>query len=139
MVSAALGGVSLRTATWWGKNKIYTTTPSSHITCWSDSLEVVSELGSVEIAKTGQWDGTVIGLVAGQNHAKLGVSISKNVALSIFGDMNQEGATLKSDGCDTSQNGRGGLFFVVENKTLTDGMKLLLKGKTAGTSEADDD
>lgn len=53
--------------------------------------------------------------------------------------MNQEGATLKSDGCDTSQNGRGGLFFVVENKTLTDGMKLLLKGKTAGTSEADDD
>jgi hypothetical protein len=95
-------------------------------------------LGSVEIAKTGQWDGTLIGLVAGQNHAKLGVSISKNVALSIFGDMNQEGATLKSDGCSTSQNGRGGLFFVVENKTLADGIKLLLNGKTAGTSEAND-
>ena len=137
MVSAVLDGVSLRTATWWGKNKIYTTTHSTRITCWSSSL---GDAGTVEIAKTGQWkDGTVIGLVAGQNHAKLGVTLSKTVSYAIFGDMNQEGATVKSDGCDTSQNGRGGLFFVVENKTLADDMKLLLKGKTAGTSAASDD
>ena len=36
MVSAVLGGVSLRTAT--GATQIYTTTSSTSITCWEDSL-----------------------------------------------------------------------------------------------------
>lgn len=40
MVSAVLGGVSLRAATWWGRNKLYTTTPSSRITCWDDSKTI---------------------------------------------------------------------------------------------------
>jgi hypothetical protein len=37
------------------------------------------------------------------------------------------------------QNGRGGLFFVVEDKTLFDDLKLLLKGETAGTKASNGD
>ena len=134
MVSAELGGISLRVATWWGSHKIYTTTPSTRITCWDNSLGDTHKLGTIEIAKSGQWDGTPIGLVSGQNHAKIGVSLSASVNYSIFGDMNQEGAILKSTGCDTAQNRRGGLFFVVKNKPLTDSLRLLLRGETARTS-----
>src|SRR4029077_9127448 len=54
MVSAVLGGVSLRTATWWAKPMIYTTTASTTIACWNDSL---GKAGPIEIATTGQWDG----------------------------------------------------------------------------------
>jgi hypothetical protein len=139
MISAALDGVSLRTATWWGHNKIYTTTPSSRITCWNHSLGLVRDLGTVEIAKTGQWDGEVLGLKASENHAKIGVSMSRNSSYSIFGDMNQEGALLKSQDCTTSQNGRGGLFFVVEDEILHESMKQLLHGDTAGTKPSEDD
>jgi hypothetical protein len=139
MVSAVLDGVSLRTATWWGNNRIYTTTPSSRITCWDGSLGAVHDLGTVEIAKTGQFDGEVFGLKSGENHAKIGVSTSRNAPYSIFGDMNQEGALLKSQDCSVSQNGRGGLFFVVEDEILFGGMKQLLKGETAGTKPSDDD
>ena len=84
-------------------------------------------------------DGEVIGLKGGENHAKIGISTSRNTTYSIFGDMNQEGATLKSQDCSTSQNGRGGLFFVVENEALFGGMKQLLKGDTAGTKPSEDD
>src|SRR3984893_1011968 len=38
MVSAVLGGVSLRTATWWASPMIDTTTASTTIACWNDSL-----------------------------------------------------------------------------------------------------
>jgi hypothetical protein len=61
MVSAALDGVFLRTATWLSNNKIYTTTPSSRITWWDASLGAVQDIGTVEIA-TGQYDGEVFGL-----------------------------------------------------------------------------
>jgi hypothetical protein len=139
MISAVLDGISLRTATWWGNNKIYTTTPSSRITCWDASLGDPRELGSVEIAKTGFWNGEVLGLVASQNHAKIGVSKTRNVTVSIFGDMNQEGALLKAQDCTTSQNGRGGLFFVVDDKVLFEGIKSLLKGETAGTKASEEE
>jgi hypothetical protein len=139
MISAVLDGVSLRVASWWSRNKIYTTTPSRRITCWDPSLGEVQDLGTVEIATTGQWAGEVLGLKGGENHAKIGVSTSRNTSYSIFGDMNQEGALSKSQDCTTSQNGRGGLFFVVENEILFQSMKQLLKGETAGTKASEDD
>ncbi|MGB6690744.1 MAG: deoxyribonuclease II family protein [Terracidiphilus sp.] len=130
LVSSILGGVSLRAATWWAKPTIPTTTADSAIGCWSDSL---SKAGAVEIATTGEWDGTVIGLKGGLgtnfNHAKVGVAISGAKDLSIFGDMNQQGAL--SDNCASSQNGRGGLFYVVKDGALSADLAALLKGDTA--------
>jgi Deoxyribonuclease II len=114
MVSALLGGVSLRTATWWANPKIYTTTSSTSIGCWDPSL---GNPGPVEIATTGQWDGREFGLGGGSgpnfNHAKIGVSTSGDTHFSIFGNMNQQGAV--SGRCGSSQNGRGGLFYVIDN------------------------
>lgn len=131
-VSAVLGGTSLRTATWWNAPKIYTTTASKKISCWDSSL---SQPGRVEIATTGQWDGTDFGLTGGPgayfNHAKIGVSISNAKHLAIFGDMNQQGAVTGN--CASSQNGRGGLFFVVENPALTTSLTALIDGDTAPT------
>jgi hypothetical protein len=131
MVSSALGGVSLRTATWWTKPMIYTTTESTAIACWNDSL---GKAGPVEIATSGQWDGTIFGLKGGPgpnfNHAKLGVSISGGEHYSIFGDMNQQG-TVSGPNCASSQNGRGGLFYVVDNAELSQSLKSLISGDTA--------
>jgi hypothetical protein len=53
--------------------------------------------------------------------------------------MNQEGALLTSQDCSAHQNGRGGLLFVLEDKRLFDGVRLLLKGETAGTKPSADD
>ena len=50
---------------------------------------------------------------------------------AIFGDMNQEGSLSKSKGCNLHQNGRGGLFFVVEDPTLHDEVAKLIAGDTA--------
>jgi hypothetical protein len=47
--------------------------------------------------------------------------------------MNQQG-TLSGTNCASSQNGRGGLFYVVDNKPLNDAVKNLIKGDTAPTS-----
>lgn len=131
MVSAILGGVSLRTATWWRKPMIYTTTASTTIACWNDSL---GKAGAVEIATTGQWGGKKFGLRGGPgpnfNHAKLGVSISGDEHYSIFGDMNQQG-TASGPNCASSQNGRGGLFYVVDNTDLSSSLRDLITGDTA--------
>lgn len=132
MVSAVLGGVSLRVATWWMNSKIYTTRASAKIACWDTAL---GKPGRVEIATTGQWDGKELGLegapAAGYNHAKIGVSISGNRHYAIFGDMNQEGA-LSGD-CSLHQNGRGGIFFVIDNQALFDSVTSLIDGNTAPT------
>lgn len=132
LVSSMLGGTSLRTATWWANPKIYTTTVSKKVTCWDDAL---GKPGRVEIATTGQWQETEFGLTGGLganfNHAKIGVSISNAKHYSIFGDMNQQGAI--SGSCGSSQNGRGGLFFVVDNETLTTSLTNLIDGNTAPT------
>jgi hypothetical protein len=131
MVSALLGGVSLRAATWWASPEIPTTTASTSIACWSNSL---AKPGAVEIATTGHWAGKEIGLTGGLgpnfNHAKIGVSTSGNHHYSIFGDMNQQG-TLSGPKCNSSQNGRGGLFYVIDNPELFDGVKNLISGGTA--------
>jgi hypothetical protein len=85
LVSAELGGVSLRTATWWATPKIPTTTSSSEISCWDDTL---GSPGAVEIATSGQWEGKEFGLTGGPganfNHAKTGVSTSESHAYSFL-------------------------------------------------------
>lgn len=132
MVSATLDGVSLRTATWWANPKIPTTTASTKIACWDDSL---SKPGAVQIATSGQWNDIEIGLTgsagANFNHAKIGVSTSGSHHYAIFGDMNQQGAL--SGNCASSQNGRGGLFYVLDNKSLSESVGALIEGGTAPT------
>jgi hypothetical protein len=68
------------------------------------------------------------------NHAKIGVSLSgSSKNYSIFGDMNQQGS-LSGPNCKSSQNGRGGLFDVIDNKELSDSVTALIKGSTAPTT-----
>ena len=129
MVSALLGGEPLRAATWWTKPEIPTTTATTAIECWDPSL---GKPGAVEIATSGSWMGKTIGLegVADPegNHAKIGISTGTH-AYAIFGDMNQQGALAGN--CKSSQNGRGGLFFVVEDAQLFSSVQGLIKGGTA--------
>lgn len=136
LVSATLGGVPLRVASWWEDPKIYSTDGDA-IEGWPGSL---GASGAVEIATTGTWDGTAIGLTGGggkmYNHAKLGVSTDASKPLCIFGDMNQQGAirdhrTKPVVTMASSQNGRGGTFYVLENATLFASLSALLKGATA--------
>jgi len=130
MVSAILGGVSLRTATWWTRPAIPTTTAATPVVCWDDP----SKPGAVEIAVTGIWNGKKIGLTGGaspnHNHAKIGVSTSGTSDYAIFGDMNQQGS-LAGPNCASSQNGRGGLFYALPNTALRDGVRALIAGDTA--------
>ena len=51
---------------------------------------------------------------------------------AIIGDMNQQGA-LSPPGCNKSQNGRGGLFFAVQDDRLFESVKELIDGETAST------
>jgi hypothetical protein len=134
MVSATLSGVPLRAATWWADPEIPTTTDSTTITCWNGSL---GNPGAVQIAATGQWQGTTFNLEGGPqlnaNHAKLGVSTDPDQPLVIFGDLNQQG-TLTGTNCASSQNGRGGTFYVLSNSALFGGVTDLIRG---GTADAD--
>jgi hypothetical protein len=133
MVSAVLDGVSLRAATWWANPKIPSTTSSTTIDCWDSSL---SQPGAVEIATSGQFGGTTFGLQGiaqpNGNHAKIGVSTTGSHHYAIFGDMNQQGAI--SGNCKSSQNGRGGLFFVIDDAELSDSVKSLIGGDSAPTA-----
>jgi hypothetical protein len=134
MVSSILDGASLRTATWWASPQIYSTTSTTKIACWDTSL---SQPGAIAIATTGHWQDTEFGLTGGLgtnfNHAKLGVSTSGNKHYAIFGDMNQQG-TISGPNCASSQNGRGGLFYVVDDEELSAGLAALIDGNTAPTS-----
>lgn len=141
MVSSLLGGVSLRTANWSEQtlDLIPSTTADTPIGCWQPSDPSLSAPpGAVDIATTGQWEKTPFSLEAGGikgnavgdgNHAKLGVSTSGTSHYSIFGDMNQQGAL--SGKCSASQNGRGGMFFVIDNAQLWTSLSGLLKGDSA--------
>jgi hypothetical protein len=103
--------------------------------CWSSSL---STPGPVQIAASGTWAGKTFGLQGGagpnDNHAKLGVSTSGTNHYAIFGDMNQQGAL--SGNCASSQNGRGGTFYVLDNQQLWTSVSSLLTGGTAPTQPA---
>ena len=137
MVSSVLDGVSLRTATWWANPQIYSTTASTTIGCWDNSL---SKPGAVEIATTGHWNGTEFGLTGGlgtnYNHAKLGVSTSGDKHYAIFGDMNQQGS-VSGPKCSSSQNGRGGLFYVVNDQDLATSLGSLIDGQSAPVKDGD--
>ena len=133
LVSSTLGGIGLLTATWWMDPEIPTTRASTRISCWDPSLQ---KPGPVVIARTGNWAGEDFGLTGGPgkdfNHAKIGVSTSGTEPFSIFGDMNQQG-TITGPNCDSSQNGRGGLFYVVNNADLHDSVTALIGGAALAT------
>ena len=124
LVSALLGALPLRTATWWtNPDKIPDTRDDSPIDCWDANL---ARPGRVESSATGVWNGTPFGLIGTAhdgNHAKFAVSLDPAQPLVVFADMNQEGALNAADNshahCKASQNSRGGLFFVLENTELT--------------------
>lgn len=137
LVSAQVGKVPLRVASWWADPAIYSTEHHTHISCWANRI---GEPNQVQIATTGKWKGVELGLTGGDgtqyNHAKLGVSMDAKKPLSIFGDMNQQGAIYPGSAyprqrCSSSQNGRGGTFYVVENEILWKSMSDLLKGESA--------
>ena len=141
MVSAKLGGVGLRTATWWANPQIPSTTAASTLNCWPTDGSL-GKPGPVQIATSGTWNHVVFGLQGGlggdHNHSKLGVSTSGAAPLVIFGDENQQGALTKDltkAGCGSSQNGRGGMFYVLNNATLASQVSALLAGQTAETEE----
>jgi hypothetical protein len=140
LVSAQLGGLPLRVATWWvNPNAIYST-PSGHLPqCWAPGL---GKPGAVEIALSGNWRGTPLGLKGGPgkkfNHAKIGISTDAKRPISIFGDMNQQGALepgadAKVNLCTVHQNGRGGTFYVLRHSKLHASLTQLLRGDTAPT------
>jgi hypothetical protein len=136
MVSSVLGGVSLRTANWWtNPDALPSTTADTALLCWDNSL---SKPGAVEIATSGHWKGTEFGLKGGVNpegnHAKLGVSTSANSSYTIFGDMNQEG-DIGGKKCSASQNGRGGMFFVMINPQLATSVAGLIAGGSASLGD----
>ena len=64
-----------------------------------------------------QLGGRTLGLIGGQRTTPRSASprrVAKHYA--IFGDLNQQGTINPGKGkCDSSQNGRGGMFFVVKN------------------------
>ena len=130
MVSALLGGEPLRAATWYARPEIPTTTASTTVGCWDNSLGAP---GAVENATSGTWKDHPIGLEGipepNGNHAKIGVSTGTH-NYAIFGDMNQQGS-LSEPKCKSSQNGRGGLFYVVEQSSLFEGVRDLINGDTA--------
>jgi hypothetical protein len=131
MVSALLGGEPLRVASWWTLPEIPSTIATTPVGCWDASL---AKPGPVQIATSGTWNGATIGLEGlaepEGNHAKIGVSTGTNHTYAIFGDMNQQGS-LSGPNCDSSQNGRGGMFYVVNNATLANSVGNLIKGASA--------
>jgi hypothetical protein len=137
MISAKLSGLPLRVASWWQPPAIYSSAAGAVPGCWASGLGAP---GAVAIATTGTWNGISIGLEGGDgtnfNHAKIGISTDPTKPICIFGDMNQQGAlapNYASPGqtCDSSQNGRGGTFYVLSNPGLFASLTQLLSGSTA--------
>lgn len=132
---AAASGPPLRTANWWATPFIPSTDSAGDPGCWG----LPQHPGPVAIATSGSWSGTPIGLWGGHapngNHAKIGISLGGAPWYTIFGDLNQQG-TLSGDDrpCRSSQNGRGGLFFVVDDRQLHDSVQALIAGNTAPTA-----
>jgi hypothetical protein len=128
--SGAGNGPDLRAATWWAAPQIPTTVSGGDPGCWGFNQHP----GAVAIATTGQNGMNLTGGGAYGNHAKIGVSVSGARPFTIFGDLNQQGAL--SGNCGSSQNGRGGLFFVLENQALHDSVAVLIGGDTAPAAAA---
>lgn len=62
MVSARLNRLDLRVASWWANPKIESTQNGETPPCWDAALGVP---GAVEIATSGVWNGTILGLEGG--------------------------------------------------------------------------
>jgi hypothetical protein len=146
LVSSKLGGLPLLVASWWvqGNGGIESTDKDTLMVCWPE-ITNFPKPGPVEIAISGTWDKITIGLKGSPspngNHAKIGVSTGKNKPLVIFADMNQTGALKPTtdprhseagDTCAIHQNGRGGLFYVVDNQSLHTSIKSLITNEVAG-------
>jgi Deoxyribonuclease II len=127
LVSSVLGSVDLLVASWWNHSDIPDTSAGQQIDCWPDSAGWTAA-GAVVNAQTGHWQNTSFSLLGvgnpSGNHAKVGVTTSGDHPYAIFGDMNQEGAL--SGSCGVKQNGRGGMFFVVEDQDLHDEVQSLI-------------
>ena len=73
----------------------------------------------------------------GPNHAKVGVSLPGSTHhYAIFGDLNQQGqlgaaSAPNAANCGSSQNGRGGLFYVIDNEKLANSVASLIQGESA--------
>ena len=128
MVSAELGSVPLKVASFHNSQDIGDTTSSAKVTR-RDSI--LPKPGAVKIVKWGQWGTEDFDLQSGHNHAKIGVSTDADHDYAIFGDMNQAGA-LKPP-CTKAQNGRSALFFVPDNAALFESVTSLLSGRSAST------
>lgn len=139
MVSSLLSGVSARAATWWTKPKIASTLASTKSKCMDKAIKdgvIKGKAGPVAIALTGEWKNNSIKLHAPSNHAKIGVATSnKNERYEIFGDLNQQGSVSPPPDCDASQNGRGGMFYVLQEDKLFDSLHDLVEGDTAPTKK----
>lgn len=140
VVSAKLDGLPLRVASWWARPLIYSTGANPSIEGWPPGL---GKPGPVEIALSGIWQHEILGLTGGEgpnhNHAKIGISTRPSTPIVIFGDENQQGALREGyayagQKMTSSQNGRGGTFYVVSNPTLFQGVTALLNGATAPES-----
>ncbi len=65
-------------------------------------------------------------------HRRIGVSTSGIRPYAIFGDMNQEGAFSGAGAAE--QNGRGRVFFIIENKTPHDNVQSLISNAPPSSS-----
>jgi hypothetical protein len=148
LVSAQLKSLPLRVVSWWAAPKIYSTKAGEVPGCWGPGL---GDPGEVEIALTGSFAGVQIVLLGenGQNsnHAKIGISKDAKRPICIFGDENQQGAIKsgtnpdsgKAQKCNSSQNGRGGTFYVLSNAGLFKSLTQLFAGRSAGANAAGTD
>jgi hypothetical protein len=127
LVSSLLGSADLLVASWWNHNDIPDTVAGETPGCWPQQ-DGWNAPGAVVNAQSGHWDTTTFSLLgvgnASGNHAKIGVSTSGPHPYTILGDMNQEGSL--SGSCAARQNGRGGVFFVVEDQNLHDSVLSLI-------------
>lgn len=142
MISAQLSSLPLRVVSWWASPPIYSSTAGEVPGCWAAGLGTP---GDVDIALTGSWAGVTIDVIGdngrNSNHAKIGISKDVSKTICIFGDENQQGAYSKgadsaTQTCSSSQNGRGGTFYVLNNAGLFQSLTQLFAGRTAGTNAA---
>ena len=137
-VSSVLGSENLITATWWATPRIASTRSAADVHCWDPLLPTPP--GRVDVAVSAQWGNVPVAFTGGPNHAKIGISLDGGHAYSIFGDLNQQGqlgdaSSPNAANCGSSQNGRGGMFFVLTDPKLRAGIAKLVanQGKVAAT------
>ena len=128
MLSALLSGAAERVVTWRHSKDIPSTRAATKVGCWSPMI--AGKPGKVAIALTGVWDGKPIKLTQPMNHAKIATALSNGTKYVVFSDLNQQGSIGPPKPCDSAQNARGGLFFVLEDTELYDSLGGLIDGDT---------